>query len=489
MSQIQKLQLFIDGEYQDSGSGHSFEDRNPATSEVVARVAKADADDVNRAVQAAKKALSGPWAKLSNMERADLLEAIADAIMAREHDFLMAEIADTGKPCTLASRIDIPRGAANFRIFSQVARDARSDSFHTPTPDGQGALNYVLRHPVGVVGVICPWNLPLLLMTWKVAPALAMGNTVVVKPSEETPATATLLGEVMNQVGIPPGVFNVIHGFGPNCAGAHLVEHPDVDAITFTGESRTGQHIMAKAAEGIKAVSFELGGKNPAIIFADADFDAALEGTVRSSFTNCGQVCLCSERVYVQRPIYDRFVEAMAQRAKSFSPGDPWAESTDLGPLISAAHQQKVLGYYDLAKEEGAEVLAGGGTPILEGTFSNGYFVEPTVVTGLPDQARVVQEEIFGPICHIAPFDDEEEVIARANDTPYGLCAALWTQDLSRGHRVAAALDVGVAWVNTWFLRDLRTPFGGRKMSGIGREGGAYSMEFYTELQNVCVKL
>ena len=489
MAGEQTIQLFIDGQYREPHGGEWFEDKNPATGQMVAKVAKADAHDVNEAVDAAKRALRGPWAGYTNAQRADLLDAIADGIMARHDEFLAAEIADTGKPIALASKIDIPRGAANFRIFAQVARDSSSESYHTPTPDGAGALNYVMRQPVGVVGVICPWNLPLLLMTWKVAPALATGNTVVVKPSEETPATATLLGEVMNAVGVPPGVFNVVHGFGPNCAGAHLVAHPDVAAITFTGESRTGQHIMATAAEGIKAVSFELGGKNPAIVFADADFDAALAGTVRSSFTNTGQVCLCSERVYVQRPIYERFVEAMAKEAKAFQAGDPWSKQTNLGPLISAEHKEKVLGYYALARDEGATVVAGGGSPAVGPEFSNGNYVEPTVITGLADSARSVREEIFGPLCHIAPFDDEDEVIARANDTEYGLCAALWTQDLSRGHRVAAALDVGVAWVNTWFLRDLRTPFGGQKMSGIGREGGHYSLEFYTELKNICVKL
>jgi aminomuconate-semialdehyde/2-hydroxymuconate-6-semialdehyde dehydrogenase len=481
--------LFIDGALCSASTGESFDDIDPTTGEVWAKVALASRDDVSRAVGAAKKALKGPWGKLSANARADVLEKIADRIFARSEDFLRAEIKDTGKPAGFARTVDIPRGAANFRIFAQVLRNATTEMYETPTDDGTGALMYSLRQPLGVVGVICPWNLPLLLMTWKVAPALAAGNTVVVKPSEETPATASLLGEVMREVGVPEGVFNVVHGFGPGSSGEFLVEHPDVRAITFTGESKTGSAIMAKAARDVKPISFELGGKNPALIFADADFDKAVAGTLRSVFANCGQVCLCSERVFVERPIYERFVEALARGARALVPGDPWDASTTIGPLISETHRRKVLGYYALAREEGATIVTGGDVPAMQGAFAGGSFVAPTIVTGLSDDARTNREEIFGPICHVSPFDDETEVIRRANDTEYGLCAAVWTENLSRAHRVARELDVGMAWVNSWYLRDLRTPFGGAKKSGIGREGGVRSLEFYSDVKTVCIKL
>ncbi|MCE1172864.1 MAG: 2-hydroxymuconic semialdehyde dehydrogenase, partial [Azovibrio sp.] len=351
------------------------------------------------------------------------------------------------------------------------------------------AINYATRRPVGVVGVVCPWNLPLLLMTWKVGPALACGNTVVVKPSEVTPQTATLLGEVMNAVGIPKGVYNVVHGFGPDSAGEFLTTHKGVNAITFTGETRTGMAIMKAAADGARPVSLEMGGKNPAIVFADADFDAAIEGTLRSAFVNCGQVCLGTERVYVERPIFDRFVAALKAGAEALQIGVPEDPATGMGPLVSLEHQAKVLSYYRKAVEEGATVVTGGGVPAMPGDLAKGAWVQPTIWTGLGDDAAVATEEIFGPCCHVFPFDSEDEVVARANNTEYGLAAAVWTRDLSRAHRVAARMEVGLCWVNSWFLRDLRTPFGGSKNSGIGREGGVHSLEFYTELKNVCIKL
>lgn len=481
--------LFIDNTFVEASTGQTFDDVNPVNGQVVARVALAGADDVDRAVAAAKRALKGPWGKMSTAQRCALLEKVADGIMARFDDFLAAEIADTGKPKSLASTIDVPRGAANFKIFANILRGQGSASFLMDTPDEQGALNYVVREPIGVVGVICPWNLPLLLMTWKVAPALAVGNTVVVKPSEETPATATLLGEVMRDVGVPEGVYNVVHGFGADSAGEALTQHPDVSALTFTGETGTGKAIMRTAASHLRKVSFELGGKNPAIIFDDANFEDAVNGTVRSVFANCGQVCLCSERVYVHRPIFDRFVEALAQRARELVMGDPYDDQTTMGPLISQVHRQKVLSYYELAKQEGATVVAGGGIPALSDELSQGSFVQPTIFTGLPESSRVIREEVFGPMCHIQPFDTEEEAVAMANDSEYGLCAALWTRDVSRAHRVARQVEAGVVWVNAWFLRDLRTPFGGVKLSGIGREGGTYSLNFYSELKNICIKL
>ena len=452
-------------------------------------VHEAGKTEVDAAVAAAQAALDGPWGRMTVNERTDLLNKVADEITRRFDEFLDAECADTGKPKSLASHIDIPRGAANFKIFADVIKNAPTEAFEMPTPDGRGALNYAVRRPVGVVGVVCPWNLPLLLMTWKVGPALACGNTVVVKPSEETPQTAALLGEVMNAAGIPPGVYNVVHGFGPGSAGEFVTTHPGVDAITFTGETRTGEAIMKAAAHGARPVSLEMGGKNAAIVFADCDFDAAIEGTLRSAFVNCGQVCLGTERVYVERPIFDKFVAALKHGAEAMKVGLPGDATTSMGPLISKEHQAKVLSYYQLALEEGATVVTGGGVPDMGADYAGGAWVQPTIWTGLPESARVIKEEIFGPCCHIAPFDTEEEVLAKANDNVYGLATAIWTQDLARAHRVAQRMKVGLSWVNSWFLRDLRTPFGGSKQSGIGREGGVHSLEFYTDMKNVCIKL
>ncbi len=480
---------FIDGEYRPGSSGSVYENRSPVDGSLVGMIHEADAADVEKAVDAAREALGGPWSQMTVADRSAMLYAVADEIDRRSEEFLAAEVADTGKPVTLASHIDIPRGAANFRIFADVVKNVPGEFFDSPTPDGTGAINYGLRQPKGVIGVICPWNLPLLLMTWKVGPALACGNTVVVKPSEETPATATLLGDVMNTVGVPHGVYNVVHGFGPGSAGEFLTTNPGVDAITFTGETRTGEAIMKAAAEGVRDVSLEMGGKNPAIIFADADLDAALEGTMRSAFANCGQVCLGTERVYVERPVFDEFVSRLVSEVEGMKVGDPHDPETDLGPLISREHQDKVLSYYRRAVEEGATVLVGGGVPEMPGEMAGGAWIQPTIWTGLADDASPVTDEIFGPCCHVRPFDTEEEVVALANDTPYGLAAAVWTTDVSRAHRMGAALDVGLCWVNSWFLRDLRTPFGGMKRSGIGREGGVHSLEFYTEITNVCVKL
>ncbi len=480
---------FIDGAYEPSGSGRRFEKVAPVTGRVVASVQEAGPEDVDRAVSAARAALRGPWARFTLDERCDILHRVADGINARFDDFLAAECEDTGKPYSLARNVDIPRGAANFRVFADTVRGMAGKALEMATPDGAGALNYTMQVPKGVIGVVCPWNLPLLLMTWKVAPALACGNTVVVKPSEETPSSAALLGEVMNAAGVPAGVYNVVHGFGPDSAGALLTGHPGVDAITFTGETCTGEAIMRAAATGVRDVSFELGGKNPAMVFADADMDQAVEGTLRSVFANSGQVCLGTERVYVQRRIFDEFLDRLVAGANSLRTGHPEDEATNFGPLVSETHRKKVLGYYELAVGEGATVLAGGGIPDLPDDLAGGSWIQPTIWTGLSDAARSVREEIFGPCCHVAPFDEEDEVVARANDTDYGLAAALWTGDLSRAHRVARQLEAGITWVNSWYLRDLRTPFGGMKQSGIGREGGEYSLDFYTETKNICIKL
>lgn len=488
-TQVKDIRNFIDGEFVAARDGRDFDKRSPINGTLIARVSEAGQAEVDAAVQAARAALRGPWGGLTLAARADILYAVADEINRRFDEFLEAEVADTGKPMSLARHLDIPRGAANFKVFADTIKNAPTEFFEMATPDGAGAINYALRRPIGVVGVICPWNLPLLLMTWKVAPALACGNAVVVKPSEETPQTATLLGEVMNTVGVPKGVYNVVHGFGPDSAGEFLTRHPGVNAITFTGETRTGEVIMQAAANGARPVSLEMGGKNPAIVFADCDLETALEGTMRSCFANCGQVCLGTERVFVERPLFEKFVAALKQRTEKLKLGAPQDAATTMGPLISQEHRAKVLSYYAKAVAEGATVVTGGGTPKMSGDLAQGAFVEPTIWTGLPDSAATVTEEIFGPCCHIAPFDREDEVIARANALNYGLAAAVWTTNLSRAHRVASRIEAGIVWVNSWFLRDLRTPFGGTKQSGIGREGGMHSLAFYTELTNVCIKL
>lgn len=480
---------FIGGEYTPGTSGKTFQNISPVDGSVICEVYEGLQPEVDAAVTAARDALKGPWGKMTTEERVAILYKVADGINARFDEFLEAECQDTGKPKSLARMIDIPRGAANFKVFADVVKNVPTEAFTMATPDGTGALNYAIRAPKGVVAVISPWNLPLLLMTWKVGPALACGNTVVVKPSEETPLTTALLGEVMNEAGVPAGVYNVVNGFGPESAGAYLTEHPGVDAITFTGETRTGTAIMKAAAVGMRDVSMELGGKNPAIIFADCDLDKAIEGVMRSVFVNCGQVCLGTERVFVERPIFDEFVRRLKAGAEGLKIGAPDEAGVNLGPLVSKEHQEKVLSYYALAEDLGANIITGGGVPKMEGALLNGAWVEPTIWTGLEDHSAIMREEIFGPCCHISPFDAEDEVITRANDTVYGLACSIWTENLSRAHRVGAQIDCGITWVNSWFLRDLRTAFGGSKQSGIGREGGVHSLEFYTEMRNICVKL
>lgn len=465
----------------------TFDDINPATGAAWATVHEAGPDVVERAVAAARSAVDGDWGRTSVPERARLLRAVAARIEERFEEFVDAEVADTGKPRELAATLDVPRAIANFRSFADTIAAAPLDSYLTEFPDGRSNLNYAVRKPLGVVAVISPWNLPILLLTWKVAPALATGNAVVAKPSEETPATATLLSEAITEAGVPAGAYNVIHGFGPDSAGAYLTASEGIDGITFTGESRTGSTIMRAAAARVLPVSMELGGKNAAIVFDDCDVEATVEGLTRSIFLNSGQVCLCTERVYIQRGIYpqirDRLVEAARQRVI----GDPRAEGTDFGPLISAAHKEKVTGYFEIARAEGATVLVGGDVPELDEELRGGSWVSPTLWEGVDNSHRVMREEVFGPVAGLMPFDTEDEAIALANDTAYGLAAAVWTTDLQRAHRVAAAMNVGMAWVNTWYSRDLRSPFGGMGLSGIGREGGRHSLDFYTEPTNICI--
>jgi aminomuconate-semialdehyde/2-hydroxymuconate-6-semialdehyde dehydrogenase len=484
---VKRIQNYIDGQF--VSGVREFADINPADGTIIAQVSEADHAQVNEAVQAARCALRGEWARLGTRERAARLHRVADAIEKRFDCFVQAEIADTGKPVSLASKLDVPRAAANFRVFADLVKMSGLESFQTETPDGASALNYAIRKPLGVIGVITPWNLPLLLLTWKVAPALACGNAVVVKPSEETPATATLLAEAMQEAGIPRGVYNVVHGFGAGSAGEFLTQHPDVNAITFTGESKTGAAIMKSVAATVKPVSFELGGKNAAVVFADCDFDATLAGISDAVFLNTGQVCLCTERVYVEKKIFTAFVDGLKKRAESLNLGWPADASSNLGPLISAQHREKVLSYFQLATQEGASVVTGGGIPRFGDKRDEGFYVQPTIYTGLAESARCVKEEIFGPVCHVAPFNSEEEAVAMANDTKYGLAASIWTSDLKRGHRVAQQMNVGITWVNCWFLRDLRTPFGGVGLSGLGREGGVHSLNFYSELNNICIRL
>jgi aminomuconate-semialdehyde/2-hydroxymuconate-6-semialdehyde dehydrogenase len=484
---VRQFKNFVGGEF--VRGDRIFDDISPADGTVIAQVWEAEEPVVDAAVDAARRALRSGWKNSGVRQRAALLYKIADGIEARFDEFVQAESADTGKPVALASQLDVPRAAANFRVFADLIKTAPLEAFESETPDGKRALNYAVRKPVGVVGIVTPWNLPLLLLTWKVAPALACGNAVVVKPSEETPASATLLAEVMRDAGVPSGLFNLVHGFGEGSAGEYLVRHPGIDAVTFTGESRTGAAIMKACAPGVKPVSFELGGKNAAIVFADCDRDETIQQMSDAVFLNTGQVCLCAERVYVQRPIFDWFVSGMKEKAESLRIGWPADSTTNLGPLISAAHREKVLSYFGKARETGAEFVTGGSIPVFGDGRDNGFYIQPTIMTGLPESSCCVKEEIFGPVCHVAPFDSEEEAVALANDTEYGLASSIWTSDLKRAHRVARAMNTGITWVNCWFLRDLRTPFGGVGLSGIGREGGMHSLNFYSELNNICIRL
>jgi aminomuconate-semialdehyde/2-hydroxymuconate-6-semialdehyde dehydrogenase len=466
-----------------AASGESFADVAPATGETIANVARGDAEDVDDAVRAARSALDGPWGRTSPAERADLLDAAADEIERRAGELAELESLDTGKPVSLASRVDIPRAVANFRFFAGAVRHDETGCHRMAD-----AINYTIRKPLGVVGLISPWNLPLYLLTWKTAPALGMGNAVVAKPSELTPLTADALTGILAEVGLPAGAFNVVHGYGPE-AGQPLVEHPSVRGVSFTGGTETGALVAASAAPTFKKLSLELGGKNPTLVFGDADLERAIEGAARAGFTNQGQVCLCGSRVLVAREVHDRFLEGLVERVSAMRVGDPAAPETDVGSLVSLDHREKVEGYLRLAVEEGGEVLCGGVRPDLPAPFADGAFLEPAVIAGLAPTCRTATEEIFGPVVTVHPFDAEEEAVALANGVRYGLSASVWTRDLERAHRVGAALETGMVWVNTWLHRDLRVPFGGVKDSGVGREGGKWSLEFFSEAVNVCIHL
>jgi len=469
---------FINGEFVPPRSGAYFDDINPATAEVIAAIPDSDERDVDDAVRAAEAAFPS-WSRKPASERSNLLLKLADLIEKNLDDLARTESIDNGKTISLAKRLDIPRAVANFRFFATAILHQSSDAHVMDA----AALNYTLRQPLGVVGLISPWNLPLYLLSWKIAPAIAAGNTCVAKPSELTPLTANRLAELSIEAGIPPGVINIVHGYG-NKAGRALTCHDDVAAISFTGGTVTGAAVAANAAPRFKKLSLELGGKNPNLIFADADLDDAISTSIRSSFWNQGEICLCGSRIFVERSIHDEFVSRFAAAAKKLRIGDPLDDSTDVGALISETHLRKVMGYIDLATNEGGTIVAGG-----HRVERAGYFVEPTIITGLGCDCRVLQEEIFGPVVTVTPFDTEDEALAFANSTRYGLSATVWTRDLSRAHRVAANLDAGTIWINCWLLRDLRVPFGGMKESGVGREGGFESLNFFTEAKNVCVKI
>lgn len=470
---------FINGKYVDSKSGKTFNNINPATEEVLGTVQEGGKEEVDEAVKTARAALKGEWKRMPLKERSQIIRKIGDIILERKAELAELETLDTGKPIWLSNQVDITRAANNFHFFADYMTTIGQESYQ----QDDLAIHYAVRRPLGVVGLINPWNLPLFLLTWKLAPALAAGNTVVMKPSEVTPMTATVLAEICQQAGIPDGVVNLVHGFGET--GAAIAKHEDVDGIAFTGETITGTSIMKAAAPTLKKLSFELGGKNPNIIFADADMDDVIETTLRSSFINQGEVCLCGSRIYVERPVYDEFLTRFAEKTKELKVGDPFAEDTKVGALVSEEHYRKVLKYLDIAKEEGGTFVAGG----KKADMDKGFYVEPTIITGLGKDSRCVREEIFGPVVTVIPFDTEEEVMEQVNDTHYGLSASLWTSDVKRAARLSAEIEAGMVWVNTWFLRDLRTPFGGMKHSGIGREGGLHSFDFYSELTNVTLKL
>lgn len=479
---MQTIENYINGELVAPSSGEYLDNYEPATGQVYSQIPQSNQQDLEEAVLAAETAKT-EWAEMAAEERANLLLKLADAIEVAGDELAKAEAIDNGKPVTFARAVDSYRSAANIRFFANAATQFASES-HSMGPVG---VNYTLRDPIGIVGCISPWNLPLYLFTWKIAPALATGNCVIAKPSEITPMTAYIFSKLCIQVGIPKGVINILHGTGP-AIGGPMVEHPKIKAISFTGGSATGKHIASVAAPLLKKTSLELGGKNPTLVFADCDFDTTVSEVARAAFSNQGQICLCGSRIYIERSIYDQFKQAFLAKIKKLRIGDPLDENTQHGALVSEAHMKKVLSYIELAQQEGGEVLCGGEQVDVPGRCENGYFVAPTVIEGLPLECRTNQEEIFGPVCTLQAFDSDEEAIRLANGTEYGLATSVWSNNIKRCHRLSRELDFGIVWLNTWLLRDLRTPFGGVKSSGVGREGGLEAMRFFTEPKNVCVK-
>lgn len=479
---MKKISNYINGSLVEPNSGNYFENEDPSTGKTYSLIPDSDIADVDLAVKAAQKAFP-MWAGLSLEERSQYLIRLSEGIEKRMDEFVQAESLDNGKPISLARQVDIPRAVSNFRFFATAILHFSSESHHM---EGVG-INYTTRKPIGVVGCISPWNLPLYLFSWKIAPALASGNCVIAKPSEVTPYTAYLLSEVAQEIGLPPGVLNIIHGTGGS-AGDAIVKHPSIKAISFTGGTQTGAYISRTAGPMFKKLSLELGGKNPNIIFADCDFEDMLSTTVRSSFANQGQICLCGSRIFIERAIYDKFKNAFVEKVSRIQNAPPSDPSAKQGAVVSNGHMEKVLSYIELAKEEGGTVLAGGKRVILPAPNDEGYFIKPTIIEGLKYDCRTNQEEIFGPVVTIMPFDSEEEVLLMANSTQYGLAATVWTSNLKRAHRVADQVHAGIVWVNSWLVRDLRTPFGGVKASGVGREGGWEALKFFTEPKNIFIK-
>jgi aminomuconate-semialdehyde/2-hydroxymuconate-6-semialdehyde dehydrogenase len=480
---MEKIYNYINGELVEPISGSFLDNYNPAEGKIYSVIPDSDQRDVANAVAAAKAAFI-QWSAMAVEKRSAVLTRIADLIDRDLDKLALAESIDNGKPVKLAKVVDIPRASANMRFYASGAIHFASEAHVT----GTDAINYTVRNPIGIAGCISPWNLPLYLFTWKIAPALASGCTVVAKPSELTPMTAFLFSKLCIEAGLPKGVLNIVHGLGPK-AGQAIIEHPEIPAISFTGGTVTGKKIAATAAPMFKKLSLELGGKNPNIIFADCDFEQAVSTSIQSSFSNQGEICLCGSRIFVEQSIYKKFVDEFVKRTKALVTGDPLIDVTNTGALVSEVHMNKVLAYIDLARQEGGMIETGGSRVTISGRCAQGYFVEPTVITGLDCACRTNQEEIFGPVVTITPFVKEEEVIEYANSTPYGLSATIWTENLKRAHRVAAEVKSGIVWVNCWLFRDLRTPFGGMKQSGIGREGGWEALRFFTEAKNVCIKL
>jgi len=477
-----QIRNFIDGQFVEPLGGKYLDNIEPATGKSYSQVADSDNRDVELAVAAAERAFAD-WSQTPALERSRILLRIADCIERDLEKLARAESIDTGKPFSLARSLDIPRAASNFRFFATAILHTESEAHVTDNV----AFNYTLRQPRGIAGLISPWNLPLYLLSWKIAPAIAVGNTAIAKPSELTPMTAYLLCELCREAGLPNGVVNIVHGTGPT-VGAAITGHPKIGTISFTGGTVTGRKVAEMCAPLFKKVSLELGGKNPNIIFADADLDAAIAGSVRSSFANQGQVCLCGSRVFVERSAYKDFVDRFVDRASKLKVGDPLEPTTDQGAMVNKTQLDKVKFYVDLAQREGGEIVLGGSAPeSINDRCRDGYFFPPTVITGLPVSCRTNREEIFGPVITITPFDSEEEVIGYANDTDYGLASSIWTQNLSRAHRVAEQIHTGTVWVNCWLVRDLRVPFGGMKQSGVGREGGEEALRFFTEAKNICI--
>ncbi len=476
-----RLQNFINGELLAPVKGQYIDNYEPATGKVYGEIPNSTEEDVELAVVAAEKAFP-IWSNMTNEERGAIMMRISLGIEKRMDEFVAAESRDNGKPLSLAAHVDIPRAVSNFHFFATAVEHFASESHYM---EGMG-INYTTRKPIGVVGCISPWNLPLYLFSWKIAPALASGNCVIAKPSEITPYTAYLLSEVVKESGMPAGVLNIIHGLG-QFAGDAIVKHPKIKAISFTGGTKTGEYIAQTAGPMFKKLSLELGGKNPNIIFADCDFDEMIKTTVRSSFANQGQICLCGSRIFIERSIYDKFKTAFIARVEQLTVSNPSDPKAKMGAVVSKPHMEKVLSYIELAKEEGGTILTGGKRVILEAPYNEGYYIAPTVIEGLSYDCRTNQEEIFGPVVTLTPFDTEEEVLMMANSTVYGLSATIWTSDLKRAHRTADKVHAGVVWINSWLVRDLRTPFGGVKASGVGREGGWEALRFFTEAKNVFV--